>query len=84
MLKNILIGVVVLFGAMMGLMGDDEDSDTVTPPSPSTSTSYSDVTFNDSYGANDTWLIYWYVCGSNLESEYGSASSDIQEMMNAS
>ena len=83
MLKNILIGVVLLFGAMMGLMGDDEDSDTVTPPSPSTSTSYSDVTFNDSYGANDTWLIYWYVCGSNLESEYGSASSDIQEMMNA-
>ena len=31
----------------------------------------------------DKWLVYWYVCGSNLESERGEASKDIDEMMRA-
>jgi hypothetical protein len=31
-----------------------------------------------------TWVIYWYLCGSNLESEYGCASTDIEEMMKVS
>lgn len=83
MVKNIIVGAVILVGAIFGLLGDDEPSD--NPPAvPSVSTtSYANVSFNDSYGANDTWLVYWYVCGSNLETDYGSASSDIQEMMNA-
>ena len=40
-------------------------------------------TFADVYNANDTWLIYWYICGSDLESDYGSATSDIEEMLNS-
>ena len=39
--------------------------------------------FADVYNPNDTWLVYWYVCGSDLESEGGAASSDIEEMLNA-
>ena len=41
------------------------------------------IKFNDTYNANDTWLVYWYVCGSNLESEGAAASNDIQELLNA-
>ena len=33
------------------------------------------------YGSNDTWLIYWYVCGTDLESEHGAASADLAELM---
>ena len=31
----------------------------------------------------DTWLFYWYLVGSNLESEGGAASADLQELLNA-
>lgn len=39
--------------------------------------------FKDTFNPNDEWLIYWYVCGSNLESDYGSATKDIEEMLEA-
>lgn len=41
------------------------------------------VHFVDKYNATDTWLVYWYICGSDLESNYASASHDLQEMINA-
>lgn len=32
--------------------------------------------------ATDTeWAVYWYLCGSDLESNYGSATADLNEMM---
>ena len=39
--------------------------------------------FADTFNPEDNWLIYWYICGSNLESEYGAATKDIQEMLQA-
>ena len=30
---------------------------------------------------DQTWAIYWYLCGSDLESEYGSATDDLSEML---
>lgn len=35
-------------------------------------------------GEPDTWTIFVYMCGSDLESEYGCASEDMNEMRNAS
>lgn len=32
-------------------------------------------------GQGDTWAIYLYLCGSDLESRYGCASADISEIM---
>lgn len=40
------------------------------------------ATFEDAYKSTDTWLIYWYVCGTDLESSAGAASADIQELLN--
>lgn len=39
--------------------------------------------FAQSYGEEDNWLVYWYVCGTDLESELGAATQDIQELMRA-
>ena len=33
------------------------------------------------YDGSTTWSIYWYLCGSDLESWYGCATEDIEEMM---
>ena len=40
----------------------------------------STANFADSYNSSDTWTVYWYLCGSNLESDYGAASADIEEL----
>lgn len=32
---------------------------------------------------DQTWAIYWYLCGSDLESWYGCATEDLEEMMAA-
>lgn len=33
------------------------------------------------YDGSTIWSIYWYLCGSDLESWYGCATEDIEEMM---
>lgn len=50
------------------LLSDDEDSET----------SWAGSTSGDT-----TWAIYWYLCGSDLESDGGYASEDLYEMMSA-
>lgn len=37
---------------------------------------------SDIYNKNDTWTIYWYICGTDLESDsnFQSATNDIKEM----
>ena len=35
------------------------------------------------YSATDEWLVYWYLCGSDLESENGAATDDIKEVLKA-
>lgn len=31
--------------------------------------------------AEETWVVYWYLCGSDLESNYGAATEDLMEML---
>ncbi len=38
--------------------------------------------FTDEYKAEDTWLVYWYLCGTDLETQNGAASADFQEILN--
>ena len=30
---------------------------------------------------DETWSVYWYLCGSDLETNYGSATTDLMEML---
>ncbi len=40
-------------------------------------------TWADTGDKNTTWAIYWYLCGSDLETKGGCATRDLQELMNA-
>lgn len=62
------VGVTLTETTQSGTVGEREDKET----GENTSTSYS---------ADDTWAVYWYLCGSDLESEYGAATYDIDEML---
>ena len=37
--------------------------------------------FANAYKAEDSWLVYWYVCGTDLESGLGAATEDISELL---
>ncbi|MBR4903657.1 MAG: clostripain [Selenomonadaceae bacterium] len=39
------------------------------------------ATFTDEYKSEDSWLVYWYLCGTDLESDGGAASTDFQELL---
>ena len=45
-------------------------------------TAKSPANFTDSYKSSDTWLIQWYICGTDLESSSGAATADLQELLN--
>ena len=58
--------------------GDDGGGD---KKSTGTATKSPTASFDDTYKAGDTWVIQWYLCGTDLETNYGSATADIQEVM---
>ncbi len=35
------------------------------------------------YDKDDTWALYWYLCGSDLESRGGFGTADLEELLNA-
>ena len=72
-IKLLAVAVMLLF--VLTISGCIEEVDVETkPPAPR---------FADTFNPNDNWLIYWYVCGSDLESGGGAATSDINEMLQA-
>ena len=36
---------------------------------------------SESVSADTEWTVYWYLCGSDLESNYGAATNDLAELM---
>lgn len=53
--------------------GDEAENDSSVTRAP-------DVSSSDRSG--ESWAVYWYLCGSNLETDGGCATVDLQEMLN--
>ena len=68
-LRGILI--IVLLTAFAVFSGCSEDK-------PSGKATAAD--FKDAYGKDDTWVIHWYLCGTDLESRFGAATADLAEL----
>ena len=68
-----ILSLVIL--QLMTGCGDDTPKEKLAPVTKA-------ATFDDEYNAQDTWLIYWYLCGTDLETEGGAASADFQELLN--
>ena len=71
---SLLISLIALTLAVTACGGDEpkEKSAPITKA----------ASFTDTYKAEDTWLVYWYLCGTDLESNNGAASADFQELLN--
>ena len=59
-----------------------EQNSSNTANTPTKSTTKSTVSFADEYKKDDTWIVYWYLCGTDLESGNGAASFDLSELVN--
>ncbi|BAL81950.1 putative peptidase C11 family protein [Selenomonas ruminantium subsp. lactilytica TAM6421] len=69
-IRQLALLLLLVLGAVLLLVGclDDEDEGERA------------LVFANEYRAEDSWLVYWYVCGTDLESEMGAASSDLEEL----
>ncbi len=74
---GMLAGILTLLLFVSGCTDEGQSSSV----SNATRSSTSKVSFGDEYSKDDTWLVYWYLCGTDLESNYGSASADFAELV---
>ncbi|MBQ6298177.1 MAG: clostripain [Selenomonadaceae bacterium] len=70
-----MLTIFLIAALMATACGDD------TPKGEVQTKSAKSASFEDTYNAQDTWLIQWYLCGTDLETEGGAASADIQELL---
>ena len=86
----VLIVAIVALIVLVIVFGDDSETPQFSAPGLSESTNpqpssqtpqIPPVTIERGEDFDGTWAIYWYLCGSDLESEGAFASSDLEEMM---
>ena len=85
-----IVLLVILPGGSKGNIGDGDDVEisaraSETPalsPTPAPIESpISTPSIEPTDPMEDTWAVYWYICGSDLETYGGFASNDIEEML---
>ena len=83
----VILGVFAFTGC-----GDDDFKSSTNNGNADTSSKYAEkyssvATISDlgyrstTYSPDDTWVVYWYLCGTDLESENGAATADLKELM---
>ena len=81
MKKKLLIGLIVLFVlfSFLACMGGEEE-DTIGTANTENNFANTDKNMNFA-NTGDEWAIYWYLCGSDLESGGGFATIDLSELL---
>ncbi len=75
--------IITMIGSFVACGGDTTDS-TNTTPTPAMANDGTKSMKEVAESVYDTeWAIYWYLCGSDLESGGGAATIDIYELMDA-
>ncbi len=69
-LQRMIVIVSVMFILLFAGCGDTNQSG-----------SKAEAEFANTYSDTDTWLVYWYICGADLESESEAATDDLKELM---
>ena len=77
------IGLAAFMAITLLLVSACSDDDTGNAAPTSSRSNTSKVTFADDYNKDDTWLVYWYLCGTDLESDGGAATADFAELVQA-
>jgi len=65
--------------ALIGCGGSKQPDSSAEPTAPPADTTQTQTV--PTVDSDQTWAVYWYLCGSDLESWYGCATEDLAEMM---
>ncbi len=76
--KGILIILALVVVAVIAFFALSDDEDEEKTLSENTVSNESNKSQKNS---DESWVFYWYICGSDLESENGCATSDLEELM---
>ena len=71
-LISLLTALLMVAMALAGCGAAVPASSELTPPAVETTAPVTDA---------DSWVIYWYLCGTDLESDNGAATADLQELL---
>ena len=78
--QKILLGIAAMLGMTAIFLSDTEPRGPEIP----TVQAHRSIEAMETGSEDQTWAIYWYLCGSDLESEFGAATDDLAEMMEVS
>ena len=76
MMKKRILALLMVTALALTACGESTET-----PKPDTTQSETPAPEQVAEGDDGTWAIYWYLCGSDLESQNGFATTDLEEMM---
>ncbi len=86
--RTVLLLVAALFAAAALMAGCADDAQSAASPHVATgAASQMDTERTPDRAKNaagESWAVYWYLCGSDLETRFGAATRDIAEMLDVS
>ncbi|MBO6108379.1 MAG: hypothetical protein J6P16_03130, partial [Eubacterium sp.] len=85
-MKRKLLAIIIVMSMLLSACGSTEEKTEQTDKTAQTATETAEATEAQEAAEekkDETWAIYWYLCGSDLESGNGFASTDLTEAMSA-
>lgn len=83
MKKKKLLALLLTFTMALSFTacGEDTENTDAVSEAPENDSSEDDTTAADAPAEDGSWVVYWYLCGSDLESGGGFATADLSELM---
>ncbi|MBO4395847.1 MAG: hypothetical protein J5819_05830 [Eubacterium sp.] len=75
--KRKWLAIMLVMILMLTACGENKVEETVQTAEPKEEETTKQA---DSTGTDGSWAVYWYLCGSDLESEHGFATTDLDEL----
>lgn len=82
-MRKILAGIALSLGLMFSLSACGGEEEAVSGSAKAQENEAAGETGQAAAAADSEWAVYWYLCGSDLETGGGCATADLAEMMEA-
>lgn len=86
-MRRLIAGLLTLFMLLFAACSGNETTNPSSELASENNVNSSETASEDLQSAdkladsNTDWVVYWYLCGSDLESEYGAATNDLAELL---
>ena len=78
-MKKQIVSIALVTGLLLTACDSADKEDSASKPATEETTAEATDTEKPEETSDGSWAIYWYMCGSDLESEHGAGTEDISE-----